>query len=222
MAKKQAPKARKPKPLKAITTIADLTPDAHNARAHNPRNVGMIEAALGEVGAARSIVIDEDGRILAGNGTIEAAARAGITRVQVVEGDGETIVAVRRAGLSEKEKRRLALYDNRSAELATWDGDALAAMMREDEGALKGLFAEHELAAFSVPNDSEWGALSELPDGDRAPFQQMTFTLHDSQVETVREAIRSAIARGASNSDVNENSNGNALAFICAEFCNVS
>lgn len=160
-------KRKATKPLKDITTIADLTPDAHNARAHNPRNVGMIEAALGEVGAARSIVIDEDGRILAGNGTIEAAARTGITRVQVVEGDGETIVAVRRAGLSEKEKRRLALYDNRTAELATWDGDVLAQIAAEDEGALKGLFAADELAQIqNAPPDVEFKEYDEsIADG---------------------------------------------------------
>src|SRR5690349_25083987 len=67
-----------------ITHIKDLTPDPANARQHNPRNVGMIQDALQEVGAARSIVIDEAGTILAGNATVEAAAAAGITRVQVV------------------------------------------------------------------------------------------------------------------------------------------
>lgn len=98
-------------------TIADLKQDPANARKHNPRNVGMIENALNEVGAARSIVIDEDGRILAGNATVEAAAQAGIERVQVVDADGETLIAVRRSGLTEEQKRRLALFDNRAAEL---------------------------------------------------------------------------------------------------------
>jgi len=51
------------------TTLASLRPDPNNARRHTPRNVGMIETALREVGAARSIVIDEDGVILAGNAT---------------------------------------------------------------------------------------------------------------------------------------------------------
>ena len=63
-----------------IETLADLKPDPRNARRHNPRNVGMLEKALNEVGAARSIVIDEQGVVLAGNATIEAAGRAGIER----------------------------------------------------------------------------------------------------------------------------------------------
>ena len=51
-------------------SLADLKPDLANARAHNPRNIGMIADALQQVGAARSIVVDEDNVILAGNGVV--------------------------------------------------------------------------------------------------------------------------------------------------------
>ena len=128
-----------------ITHIKDLKPDQRNARKHNARNIGMIEDALNEVGAARSIVIDEDGNILAGNGTVEAAAQAGIERVKVVEASGEEIVAVRRRGLTEKQKRRLALFDNRTAELAEWEIDVVREIVAEDAEALKGMFGEQEL-----------------------------------------------------------------------------
>ena len=136
----------KAKPAAVIETLADLTPDPRNARRHNPRNVGMLEKALGEVGAARSIVIDEHGVVLAGNATIEAAARAGIEKVQVVDADGETIIAVRRTGLTAKQKTRLALYDNRTAELADWDADVIADLMATERELLDGLFADDELA----------------------------------------------------------------------------
>ena len=101
--------------------LKDLTPDPENRRRRTPRNLGMIVDALHQVGAARSIVIDEDGQILAGNGVVDAAAEAGLHRVRVVDADGETLVAVRRRGLTRAQKRQLAIYDNRSAELATWD-----------------------------------------------------------------------------------------------------
>lgn len=109
-----------------MPTIADLKSDPRNARRHTPRNVATIVNALHEVGAARSIVIDENNVILAGNATIEAAAEAGIDRVRVVEADGEEIIAVRRSGLTPEQKTRLALYDNRSAELAEWDPAVLS------------------------------------------------------------------------------------------------
>jgi len=204
--------------LTEISKIADLTPDRENARRHNPRNVGMIVDALHEVGAARSIVIDEDGLILAGNATIEAAAVAGIERVQVVDADGETIVAVRRTGLTADAKKRLALFDNRSAELADWNPDQLLADL---EGGLdlSGLFTDIELEALTIPLDEVWeSAIGGLPSGDRSPFQQMTFTLHDGQVETVKEALTASKAVGDFGDSLNENSNGNALARICMSF----
>lgn len=129
-----------------IDHLKDLTPDKRNARKHNPRNIGMIVDSLHEVGAARSIVIDEDGRILCGNGTVDAAAEAGIEKVQVVDVDGETLVAVRRTGLTESQKTRLALLDNRSAETAEWDATVLAAMA-EDGVKLDDLFCDDELTA---------------------------------------------------------------------------
>jgi hypothetical protein len=107
----------------------------------------MIQDALQEVGAARSIVIDEAGVILAGNATVEAAAAAGITRVRVVDADGEELIAVRRSGLTGTQKTRLALFDNRGSELATWDADQLAALQAEDAALLAGLFRDEELAA---------------------------------------------------------------------------
>ena len=201
-------------------TIADLSPDPANARKHSPRNVGMIERSLQEVGAARSIVIDEDGTVLAGNGVLEAAASAGIERVQIVDADGETIIAVRRSGLTPEQKRRLALYDNRTAELAEWDAEALAGIVADDAAALEGLWTSDELVLLvTTPDAEDWrNAMGGLPDKDRAPFRQMTFTVHDDQWAEIERALDVARGMGGGVSDVNENGNGNALAFVCGTF----
>lgn len=106
--------------------IKDLKPLGRNPRRHNPRNIGMIVDSLQEVGAARSIVIDENNEVLAGNGTLEAAGQAGITKLHVVDADGETIVAVRRSGLTDVQKARLAVIDNRANETSDWDAELLA------------------------------------------------------------------------------------------------
>lgn len=127
----------------SISNIADLKPDSRNARKHNQRNLNMIVDALHKVGAARSIVIDENGVILAGNGVVEAAADAGIERVQVVDADGETIIAVRRTGLTDEQKRKLAYYDNRTAEVAEWDAKQIAADL-EAGFSFEGIFSEQE------------------------------------------------------------------------------
>ena len=133
-------------------TISQLKPDQKNARAHNPRNIGMIVNALHEVGAARSIVIDEDGNILAGNATIEAAAEAGIENLQVVDVDGETIVAVRRTGLTPEQKKRLAYFDNRAADVAEWSAEQILEDLASGFN-LDDMFTEAELTDFGWEPD---------------------------------------------------------------------
>lgn len=107
--------------------LAQLVNDPANRRTHPARNVTMVSASLKAVGAARSIVVDEDDVILAGNGVTQAARDAGITNVRIVESDGTELIAVRRRGLTVDQKRALALYDNRTAELAEWNVDQLSA-----------------------------------------------------------------------------------------------
>jgi ParB-like chromosome segregation protein Spo0J len=132
--------------------IGQLKHDSRNARRHNPRNVGLIADALNEVGAARSIVIDEAGVILAGNATVEAAAQAGIEGLRIIDADGDEIIAVRRSNLTPEQKRRLALFDNRAAELAEWDPAILESLVGDTD--LTGLFRDDELAEI----------LSQVPD----------------------------------------------------------
>ena len=130
------------KPKKDPTHIKDLIPDEKNLRVHNERNIALIEKSLETVGAARSIVIDENNRVLAGNGVLEAAGNIGLESVRVVEADGHEIIAVRRRGLTKEQKTQLAIADNRTAELADWDIQALLALPREQTEAC---FSEKEL-----------------------------------------------------------------------------
>lgn len=127
------------------THLKDLTPDQQNARRHTPRNLGLIVQSIHEVGAARSGVIDEDGKILAGNATWEALAEAGIERVKVVDASGDEWVVVRRSGLTEAQKRRLSLLDNRTAELGEWNEEILYTLSQDTPDLLKGLWREEEL-----------------------------------------------------------------------------
>ena len=138
------------------THISDLTPDPNNTRAHTPRNLGEIGESLASVGAARSIVIDEDGRILAGNGLIEAAAERGITKIETVDADGETIVAVRRTGLTEAQKSELSIRDNRTGEAAGWNVDMLHSVTQDFDLDLRDMgWNDGELDELLTPPDSD-------------------------------------------------------------------
>lgn len=136
-------------PGPTIGTLGDLTPDPANRRTHNPRNLAMLTDALRVVGASRSIVVDEAGVILAGNGVVEAASAAGLTKLQIVDADGDTVVAVRRRGLTDVQKRQLAIYDNRTAELAEWNVAQLTADLQNGED-LTAFFVDDELKTLGV------------------------------------------------------------------------
>lgn len=118
--------------LPRLVSLNQLRPDANNARRRTERSSSLIENSLSEFGAARSIVIDEDGTVLAGNGTLEAAASIGIERVLVIPADGNTLVAVQRTDLDERQKIRYAIADNRSSDLSEWDAATLASLQEKD------------------------------------------------------------------------------------------
>jgi DNA modification methylase len=158
------------KPRPQPTTLAALTADPQNRRTHNDANLALIAASLKDVGAARSIVIDEDNVILAGNGVTQAAQQAGLKKLRVIEATGNEIIAVRRRGLTDAQKRALALYDNRTAELATWNVEQLLA----DQTAgldLGAWWTDAELAALLNANG---GPKTGLTDPDAVPEVRAT------------------------------------------------
>lgn len=128
-----------------MASIKDLKSDHKNARKRTDRSAALIAESLKRFGAARSIVIDEDGRILAGNGTVEGAKKAGIDKLRIIEAEGDELIAVRRAGLSEDEKVGLALADNRSSDLSEWDHEMLRQLSEEHD--LTPWFEDDELLA---------------------------------------------------------------------------
>ena len=128
----------------------------------------MVVDALQKVGAARSIVIDEHGVILAGNGVTEAAAEAGITKVRVIDASGDELIAVRRSGLTDEQKVALAIYDNRGAELAEWNIEQLVQDQANGIDLTPYFFAE-ELAKL-LPADGTAG----LTDPDEVPETRAT------------------------------------------------
>jgi ParB-like chromosome segregation protein Spo0J len=64
------------KPVRNINHVKDLRPDKRNPRLHPERNISQLERSLEQYGAARSIVVDEHGNVIAGNGILEAAANS--------------------------------------------------------------------------------------------------------------------------------------------------
>lgn len=108
--------------------IAQLVPDDINFNKGTQFGQSLIEKSLRQFGAGRSILLDKNNRIIAGNKTVENAGQIGLEKVLIVETTGEEIVAVKRTDidLDTREGRELALADNATgaANLA-WDEAAL-------------------------------------------------------------------------------------------------
>lgn len=103
-----------------MVPVVDLALDPANVRKHGPRNLDAIKASLLRFGQQKPIVVDGDGVVVAGNGTLAAARDMGWRDIYVVRTDlvGADAVA-------------FAIADNRTAELAEWDEEALARQMAE-------------------------------------------------------------------------------------------
>jgi hypothetical protein len=159
-----------------IIDLGDLNPDDKNARTHTPRGVGMIAKAIQEVGAARSGVIDENRKVLAGNATLDALVQAGIRKVKVISANGDEWVVVKRTGLTAKEKKKLALYDNRTSELSMWDVDILKEF--NDEQLLNDMFFDGELFNLGLTDiasdpNAQWRGMPSFSQEDQMAWKQV-------------------------------------------------
>jgi len=109
--------------------LSDLTPDPNNANRGTERGNSALEASLQQYGAGRSILVDKNDTIIAGNKTAEMAGQLGMMNVKVVETTGDELVAVKRTDLdleTDASAREMAYADNRVGELSLdWDADAL-------------------------------------------------------------------------------------------------
>lgn len=147
---------------------AALTADPRNARRHNRRNLEAIKASLVRFGQQKPIVVDGDGIVRAGNGTLAAARELGWEKISTI-----------RTALTGDEAIAFGIADNRSNELSDWDDDVLASL-------LDGM-GDQELIAIAGFDDIE---LSEIlgTDVHKAPEHRamsMTKTAKDSSVRIV-------------------------------------
>jgi hypothetical protein len=167
---KEEPETKMPK---KISHLKDLSPDPKNPRRHTERGMGLLEKTLEKLGAGRSILVDESGRILAGHGVVEAAGNVGIEKVIPVEASGHELIAVVRKGLREKQKQEMALADNRISDLSGYDPGSLKSL--GDVVDLSKFFTEREIQglikeAHEIPKPK-------YPEMEIQPFEHYDYIL---------------------------------------------
>jgi hypothetical protein len=181
--------------------IDSISPDPANARKHGARNLETVIASFRRFGQQIPLVVDKSNVVRVGNARLEAAKQLGWDTIQVVRTD-----------LTSSEAIAYAIADNRTAELAEWDDDVLAAqlngLLAEDEELLASAgFDEDELDALLIKvmadadgGDEDDGSTSD----DEEPKDTTSFILlltADQEIlfrKAVAEARRQANAETSS------------------------
>jgi hypothetical protein len=104
----------------------ELKLDHKNYRIHDENNKKLINKSLQEPGAGRSILIDNENEIIAGNGVYEQAKKLNIP-IKIVETNGKELIAVKRTDLatSDKKRQKLAVFDNSASDNSVFDIELL-------------------------------------------------------------------------------------------------
>jgi ParB-like chromosome segregation protein Spo0J len=190
--------------------ISELTPAKYNPRKISDEAIGRLTKSLAEFGNIQPITWNSRTGNLVG----------GHQRLKVFQAMGKTEVEVWAVDLDEKKEKAANIALNKLA--GEFDLPALKDILEDLDTGEMDLeitgFGMEEISKLMEQFHVDGAELPDLADGDKLPFQQKTFVLHDEQAEEVDKAVAKAKEMGHGESSVNENSNGNGLAFVCQFF----
>jgi DNA modification methylase len=105
----------------AYRQIDELKPDPANPRLHSKKQIRQIANSIEVFGFIVPILIDRDGKVIAGHGRLLACRELGITEVPTLCLDH----------LTPAQARAFMIADNRLAEIASWDDRLLAQQLKD-------------------------------------------------------------------------------------------
>lgn len=154
-------------------TIMEIKFDKRNYRKHSDSNKRKIKKSLQECGAGRSVLVDADDTLIAGNGVFEQAQAMGIP-TRVIETDGTELVVVKRTDLRRDDDKRklLALADNATSDNVEWEDVVINADFGVETLQDWGIVVDFEVEEDKQPTSQTGGGLPpELQGLDIAPEQ---------------------------------------------------
>lgn len=176
--------------------MEQITFDKRNYRKHSDENKRVIKKSLEELGAGRSVLIDKNNTLIAGNGVFEQAQALGIP-VRVIETDGTELVAVKRTDIAagDEKRKKLAMADNVASDLSEFDDDLLHEDFSMEELSDWGLESEEEMQpAASGELPPELQGLDLTPD-DLKKIQGSDEVLKKRVIIVYDEAQEQAVAK---------------------------
>jgi len=143
-----------------MEAVRKLRPNKRNARTHSKKQIKQVESSILRFGWTYPILVDEDLQIICGHARWEAAKALGLK-------DAPVLVM---RGLSDAEKRALAIADNKIATNAGWDRSVLAAELGELVHLLPECNLDLEITGFE-PAEID-GLMADLGAQDRDPSDE--------------------------------------------------
>ncbi len=148
-----------------VKNLSEIRPAAKNIRRHTEKQITEYVRSLEMFGQVKPIIVDENGEIICGNGLYEALKRMGRAKCDCYV----------MTGLSEKQKKKLMLADNRVYELGITDMDAFDDIIRELNGDIDVPgWDEDLLATMNATIDDVNEAVSSYGAYDQADVETVT------------------------------------------------
>lgn len=159
-----------------LVGINTLSTDLNNARLHNERSIKAVSTSLSMFGQRKPIVVRK-GVVIAGNGMLQAAIKAGWTKIAVTVADD----------MSDEQATAYAIADNRTAELSEWDFAVLGESLKELPEDIR--FDIGFSAAEITPIlDASWGEEKDKKTPPTRPEPKHTITMNAAQWATFTAA----------------------------------
>jgi hypothetical protein len=190
--------------------IDDLIGAEYNPRKLSDEQKQTIKDSIKRFGLVDPVLVnintERKGIIIGGHQRTMIARELGFKKMPCIELDLTL----------EKEKELNVRLNKNTGE---FDFDLLSEHFGESELISWG-FADDEVEFFEMDED-EFGEDFDLPDGDKEPFQQITYTLADEQAEYIKNIIadiKQTEEYKYMETFGNENSNGNALYLMATKW----
>lgn len=167
-----------------VVKLSDLKPLENNVRKHNDKQIDELIKSVEQFGQTRAMVIDEDNNILIGNGLYFALQKMNRQDVQ----------CYRKTGLSETQKKKLILSDNKIYSLGSDDYEEINNYIAEitsigdfeiagyDKFILEQMTATDEQVEEAI---KDYGVITDVKFTSEEPKQEVNYTTPEVKNEPV-------------------------------------
>jgi len=195
----------KSKDIKMVD-VDSIIPNPKNANRHSVEQIKRLEKLIRFQGFRNPLIVsNRTGFLVVGHGRLEAAKNIGMQEVPVIYQDFE----------NESQEYAYLISDNEIARWAELDKQAVHIELQELDLDIEMLGIEN----FDLLDSAEVD-LPDLGDGSDSMIKKMTFTVSTEQADMIEDALKKIKKESECYDEINENSNGNALAEIMRRYVN--